>query len=172
MAKRISDNATAATKRRKDVAKTGTGTFSQPKETKPLPQPNQKVESPIAGLKRPRVTDSSGDPPPKRLAADTAISGKIAAGQVKPLLTKRSSSGSDANPLTAATVASKKPTQVVAKPSSFFTNNFSGLQSAKRSAAVNSAVAKPSAVNKAVMPRYVLLLSSRERFRSLSYFSH
>lgn len=170
MAKRISDNATAATKRRKDVAKTGAGAFPQPKETKSLLQSNQKTESPILGIKRPRVTDSSGDPPPKRIAADVAVGGKTPSAQSKPVLTKRSSSGSDAKPLAAATVVPKKPTQVVPKPSTYFTNNFSGLQSAKRSTTATPAAAKPSAIIKSVAPRYVLPLTSRTKLHSELYY--
>lgn len=160
LAKRISDNGTAAAKKKQGLTKNSGAATSQVKdvkEVKAVPVTAQKPGSPIVGLKRARGAETANDPPMKRVAGDAATLNITAAGvQIKaPVLTKRVSSGSDVKSPAAIAAAAlpKKATQVVAKPSSFFANNFSGLQSAKKSTV--AALTKPTNQLKPVASRYV-----------------
>jgi len=128
LAKRITDNATAAAKKRKEGAKPGTVAA---KDTKALAATTNAVASPVTGTKRARPGDGGNNQPLKKVASEQGS----AKGTVPP---KRPTNDA------ATPVAVKKPI-VPAKT----TNFFQSLQSAKRpsGAAANATIvqAKPAA---------------------------
>ena len=154
LAKRITDNATAAAKKRKEGAKPG---LVAAKDTKALATSTNAVASPTTGTKRARPADSGNNQPLKKVAADQGS----AKGSVPPK--RPTTDGTSVAP----PVAVKKPV-VPAKT----TNFFQSLQSAKRpsGAAANATIIQTKPATK-VEEKPVLAVASKSTASRAPAFS-
>ena len=115
LAKRIQENAAAATKNKKEPAKLANSAAASPNSNKPALVTTATV-SPVAGAKRSRPVDGAQDPPAKRMATNG----------VAPAESKTSPSGVQKK--STAPQGTPGVRKVAPKPS----NMFSNLQAAKK----------------------------------------